>query len=222
MSHLLHPPLLDEAGLESALRWFVEGFAQRSGINVDSGSCPGTWAPFQGDGDRHLSHRAGIACQCAPPFGKQDSAGAGRARRSESDLEIRDQGRGIPANGKAERSEPALPGVGIQGMRERVRQLGGNFEIAVERRRHGRAGGDSAACRGGRFGRQSGAGNRPSATRLPRGSRFNDVIADGVAHQLRHRMAIEAPHDIGAVGLRGFYADIQRHGHFLAALAFGQ
>src|SRR4029077_770966 len=35
MSHLLHPPLLDEAGLESALRWFVEGFAQRSGIKVD-------------------------------------------------------------------------------------------------------------------------------------------------------------------------------------------
>jgi signal transduction histidine kinase len=35
MSHLLHPPLLDEAGLESALHWFVEGFAQRSGINVD-------------------------------------------------------------------------------------------------------------------------------------------------------------------------------------------
>jgi len=35
MSHLLHPPLLDEAGLPSALRWYVEGFAERSGIAVD-------------------------------------------------------------------------------------------------------------------------------------------------------------------------------------------
>jgi signal transduction histidine kinase len=33
-SYLLHPPLLDEAGIASASRWFVEGFAQRSGIDV--------------------------------------------------------------------------------------------------------------------------------------------------------------------------------------------
>jgi two-component system NarL family sensor kinase len=35
ISHLLHPPLLDEAGLSSALRWYVDGFALRSKINVD-------------------------------------------------------------------------------------------------------------------------------------------------------------------------------------------
>jgi two-component system NarL family sensor kinase len=35
MSYLLHPPLLDEIGLESALRWFAQGFSERSGINVD-------------------------------------------------------------------------------------------------------------------------------------------------------------------------------------------
>ena len=35
VSHLLHPPLLDEAGFGSAARWFVEGFAERSGIAVD-------------------------------------------------------------------------------------------------------------------------------------------------------------------------------------------
>ena len=34
-SYLLHPPLLDEAGIASAARWFVEGFARRSGIQVD-------------------------------------------------------------------------------------------------------------------------------------------------------------------------------------------
>src|SRR5882724_2579196 len=35
ISHLLHPPLLDEAGLASALRWYIEGFAQRSEIQAD-------------------------------------------------------------------------------------------------------------------------------------------------------------------------------------------
>src|SRR5690349_20191503 len=35
ISHLLHPPLLDEAGLESAIRWYVDGFGQRSGIKVN-------------------------------------------------------------------------------------------------------------------------------------------------------------------------------------------
>jgi len=44
-------------------------------------------------------------------------------------LEICDQGRGLPVDGKAERPEPAVPGVGIQGMSERVRQLGGHFDI---------------------------------------------------------------------------------------------
>src|SRR5262249_15549681 len=35
VSHLLHPPLLDEAGLPSAIRWYAEGFSQRSGIELD-------------------------------------------------------------------------------------------------------------------------------------------------------------------------------------------
>jgi two-component system, NarL family, sensor kinase len=35
ISHLLHPPLLDDAGVNSAFRWFVEGFAKRSGTSVD-------------------------------------------------------------------------------------------------------------------------------------------------------------------------------------------
>jgi len=35
ISHLLHPPLLDEAGLNSAIRRFVEGFAKRSGIHMN-------------------------------------------------------------------------------------------------------------------------------------------------------------------------------------------
>ena len=53
-------------------------------------------------------------------------------------------------------------------------------------------------------------------------SGFDDVVADGVAYQFRHRMTVEAAHYVGAVGLRGLHADVQRYGHFLAALALGQ
>jgi signal transduction histidine kinase len=49
MSHLLHPPLSDEAGLASALRWYVDGFSERSEIEVKLhirptlGGCPMKW-----------------------------------------------------------------------------------------------------------------------------------------------------------------------------------
>jgi signal transduction histidine kinase len=129
MSHLLHPPLLDEAGLESALRWFVEGFAQRSGIRVDL-----ELAPELG----RLSKEMEIAIfrivqeSLANVHRHSGSTTAqvrvGREPQKVS-LEIQDQGRGLSENGNAGAAGPAVPGVGIQGMRERVRQLGGNFEI---------------------------------------------------------------------------------------------
>ena len=129
MSHLLHPPLLDEAGLESALRWFVEGFAQRSGINVDL-----ELAPELG----RLSKEMEIAIfrivqESLSNVHRHSGSKTAQVRvgrdAQKVTLRICDQGRGLPANGKTERSGPALPGVGIQGMRERVRQLSGHFEI---------------------------------------------------------------------------------------------
>jgi PAS domain S-box-containing protein len=127
MSHLLHPPLLDEAGLESALRWFVEGFAQRSGIRMDL-----ELAPELG----RLSNEMEIAIfrvvqESLTNVHRHSESKTARVRVSRDSrqvtLEICDSGRGLPSNGKTQ--GPALPGVGIQGMRERVRQLGGTFEI---------------------------------------------------------------------------------------------
>jgi PAS domain S-box-containing protein len=129
MSHLLHPPLLDEAGLESALRWFVEGFAQRSGINVDL-----HLSPELGRLSREMEIsifrvvQESLANVHRHSGSKTAQVRVGRDAHKVT-LEIRDQGRGFPVNGNAERSEPAVPGVGIQGMRERVRQLAGHFEI---------------------------------------------------------------------------------------------
>lgn len=140
MSHLLHPPLLDEAGLESALRWFVEGFAQRSGINVDL-----DLAPELGRLSREMEIaifrvvQESLANVHRHSGSKTAQVRVGRDAQKVT-LEIQDQGHGIAneANWASEAGlasahlasvGPALPGVGIQGMRERVRQLGGNFEV---------------------------------------------------------------------------------------------
>ena len=129
MSHLLHPPLLDEAGLVSALRWFVEGFAQRSGIQVDL-----KLAPELG----RLSEEMEIAIfrvvqESLANVHRHSGSKTAQVRvgrdAQKVTLEIRDQGLGLSANGNVEAPGPAVPGVGIQGMRERVRQLGGHFEI---------------------------------------------------------------------------------------------
>ena len=133
MSHLLHPPLLDEAGLESALRWFVEGFAQRSGIKVDL-----DLARELG----RLSKEMEIAIfrivqESLANVHRHSGSHTAQVRVGRDPqrvtLEIQDQGRGLSENGNAGPAGPAVPGVGIQGMRERVRQLGGNFEIESHR-----------------------------------------------------------------------------------------
>ena len=131
MSHLLHPPLLDEAGLESALHWFVEGFAQRSGIKVEL-----ELAPELGRLSREMEIaifrivQESLANVHRHSGSKTAQVRVGRDAQKVT-LEIRDQGRGLHANGSAQTPEPVLPGVGIRGMRERVRQLGGRFEIQV-------------------------------------------------------------------------------------------
>ena len=133
ISHLLHPPLLDEAGLESALRWFVEGFAQRSGIEVNL-----ELAPELGRLSREMEIaifrivQESLANVHRHSASKTAQVRVGRDAQKVT-LEICDQGRGLSANGSTASSGPAVPGVGIQGMRERVRQLGGNFEIQSSR-----------------------------------------------------------------------------------------
>ncbi len=126
MSYLLHPPLLDETGLQSALRWYAEGFAQRSGIDVQLEISPGFC---------RLPHDLEIAIfrviqeSLTNIHRHSGSATAMIQLTQDSDkvqVQITDAGAGIAAirgEGKF------IPGVGIMGMRERMRQCGGNFEI---------------------------------------------------------------------------------------------
>ena len=123
LSYLLHPPLLDEMGLTAALRWFVEGFVKRSGIQVslkiapdiERLSSPLETALFRVVQESLVNvHRH-----------SQSPTAAIRLAHDEGwiELEIRDHGRGLPP-----KVEDQL-GVGISGMKERLLQLGGSLTI---------------------------------------------------------------------------------------------
>ena len=137
LSYLLHPPLLDEAGLASAVRWYADGFGKRSGIEVDLVTPRGSRAAAAGSRDRSLPRGAGVPDQHLPPLGERDSTHpAGAAERARGTRRQR-PGQGMKAAGGGEASKNGALGVGILGMRQRLLQLGGGLEInstAVGRR----------------------------------------------------------------------------------------
>jgi signal transduction histidine kinase len=129
-SYLLHPPLLDEAGIASAARWFVEGFAKRSGIQVHCDIPEKTGRPPRDcelvlfrvlqESLRNV-HRHSGASAASITF---------RLDTNQLRLEVGDNGSGIPEE-RLQRFNAmgGSAGVGIAGMRERVRELGGRFDI---------------------------------------------------------------------------------------------
>jgi signal transduction histidine kinase len=122
MSHLLHPPLLDEAGLHSAVRWYVEGFAERSKIEVNLRLDPNV-GRLPAELETAIFR---VVQECLTNIHRHSGSKSASIAITRSPagikLEILDQGKGMPM---------PMPrsGVGIQGMRERVRQLGGDLQI---------------------------------------------------------------------------------------------
>jgi PAS domain S-box-containing protein len=134
VSYLMHPPLLDEAGLGPALRWYATGFTDRSGINVAV------------EVDDHLG-RQSQEIETTVFRVVQESltnvhrySGSRRAwirvMRTNGKIraEVRDEGRGLAVASPASTKSAPL-GVGIAGMRERVEQLGGTLELESARGR---------------------------------------------------------------------------------------
>lgn len=121
MSHLLHPPLLDEAGLLSAVRWYVEGFAERSKIQVDLQLDPKI-GRLPAELETAIFR---IVQECLTNIHRHSGSNSASILITSDPHDVRveicDQGKGLPT--------PIRPGVGIQGMGERVRQLGGHLEI---------------------------------------------------------------------------------------------
>jgi signal transduction histidine kinase len=133
MSHLLHPPLLDEVGLPSALRWYVDGFSQRSKIAVD--------VDIASDLERLGSDMEiaifRIVQECLTNVHRHSGSRSASLRLAQENghvqLEIKDEGKGIPLEKQLALTSSGQMGVGFRGMRERVHQLGGNLEVQSDR-----------------------------------------------------------------------------------------
>ncbi|HEU0005568.1 MAG TPA: ATP-binding protein, partial [Terriglobia bacterium] len=129
LSYLLHPPILDQAGLASALRWYIDGFSKRSGIDVGlvvTQEFNRLSREMEADLFRIVQeslsnvHRHSGSSTASVRLEKQSTQVV---------LQIRDEGRGMqPRVTPAEADESTL-GVGIPGMRQRLRQLGGHLTI---------------------------------------------------------------------------------------------
>jgi PAS domain S-box-containing protein len=128
ISHLLHPPLLDIAGVALALRWYVDGFSDRSKIKVDL-EIPADFGRLPADIEIAVFR---IVQECLTNIHRHSgSATAAISLIQEGDLlvlRVRDSGKGIPLEKQRELTV-GRGGVGVEGMRERLKQLGGTLHI---------------------------------------------------------------------------------------------
>jgi len=130
LSYLLHPPLLDEVGLASAVQWYIDGFTRRSNIRVNldfAPQVPRMKHEFEITFFRILQealtnvHRHSGSKVATVRFGLNNDGVT---------LEVEDSGRRVDRTSLVPSGEPVgTLGVGIRGMQERVRQLGGQFEV---------------------------------------------------------------------------------------------
>jgi len=127
LAYLLHPPTLDDIGLTSAIRWYARGFAQRSGIEV-SLDLPAELERLPRDVETMMFRvvQEGLT-NVHRHSGSRSATIRLMADAEQIVLELSDQGRGMPS--KLQGATVAEVGVGIAGMRERARQLGGTLEI---------------------------------------------------------------------------------------------
>ena len=127
-SYLLHPPLLDETGLAAALKWYVDGLEQRSGLKI-SLILPERLERFPRDAELAIFR---VVQECLANIHRHSGSKTAAIHVGFSDgnisVEIKDRGKGMSVEKLAEVQSNAS-GVGIRGMRERVRQLGGQIKI---------------------------------------------------------------------------------------------
>jgi len=130
LSYLLHPPLLDELGLPSAVEWFTQGFENRTGIHV-SVDIPSSMVRLAPDVEVALFRIVQESLANVHRYsGSATAYVRARSDAGEVRLEIGDFGKGMSEESKIPNRTSVAPlGVGIQGMKERLRQLSGTLEI---------------------------------------------------------------------------------------------
>ena len=133
LSYLLHPPLLDETGLSEALRWYLQGLAERSDLKIRLGVSENLGRVSS---DLELAVFR-VVQECLTNIHRHSGSKTATVALSRDEdtlsLEIDDEGQGISPQRLA-KIRAQHSGVGITGMRERIRCLGGTFDIQSDGR----------------------------------------------------------------------------------------
>ena len=128
LSHLLHPPLLDEVGLRCALEPFLEGFSKRSGIETSVDVKPAEFPRLKPELETAIFR---IVQEGLTNVFRHSGADKASVIIEKSDHEIvvavRDNGKGLGEN--IVEFRPGSIGIGISGMRQRVKEFGGEVRL---------------------------------------------------------------------------------------------
>jgi PAS domain S-box-containing protein len=129
ISHLLHPPLLDAVGLVSALRWYVDGFSERSKIKVDL-QIAERIGRFSEDMEIAIFR---VIQECLTNVHRHSGSPTAMISLAligdDLVIEVKDAGKGIPSEKRAQLAGVEKGPVGFIGMRERLRQFGGSLQV---------------------------------------------------------------------------------------------
>lgn len=128
LSYVLHPPLLDEAGLVSGLRWYIQGFSERSGIAVKL-VAPAHMERLPRDLETAFFR---VMQECLTNIHRHSGSNSARIALTKTAshvaLCVSDRGHGME-DLESQPDEIVTVGAGIAGMRQRLRQLGGSLRI---------------------------------------------------------------------------------------------
>lgn len=129
LSYLLHPPLLDETGLRAALHWYVDGLAKRSNIDISLIVRPQIFPRLTNELETTIFRIVQESLTNVYRHAATESVRVEIDKQPEWIIvRVRDYGKGVPKEILGNRSHGNL-GVGISGMRERVRQFGGELTV---------------------------------------------------------------------------------------------
>jgi signal transduction histidine kinase len=129
MSHLLHPPLLDEVGLLSAITWYVEGLSERSGISTSLDVQPPNFPRLSPELETAIFR---IVQEALTNVFRHSQAKSVQIVLTQTDgkilVTVQDDGKGIGE--RVADLQPDSLGVGISGIRQRAKELGGALRLA--------------------------------------------------------------------------------------------
>jgi PAS domain S-box-containing protein len=132
MSYLLHPPLLDETGISEALRWYIQGLRERSGLEIAL-EIPADFERLPREMELVMFR---LVQECLTNIHRHSGSQTATIRVARDNenvsLDIQDSGKGISAE-KLSGIQARSSGVGIRGMRERVRHFGGRMDIESDK-----------------------------------------------------------------------------------------